>query len=304
MTGIDATLLRPAWLLALPALILAGVWLHARGGALGAWQRAIKPDLLPALIGLGWVKLRADRRRLQASLGAAAIIILALAGPAQERRDGLSYRNLDSVLLLVDVSRSVTESARWPQMMTMARFAIAALGGRPGGLIVYAGDSYAVTELTMDHQQLGQTVSLIDAETVPDPGTRPERALGMAADVLREAEIVAGDVILLTDGAGLGSASLAEAEALVLKGARLSVISLNEPSPDLENLAAIGKGQVFTLDQTDALTRWLQEDARTRLERQTYPLLFWKDYGRFLLILALLPMLLLFRKEAVCGAWR
>ena len=299
MAGIDFTLLRPFWILALPVLILAGFWLYARGGALGAWQRAIKPDLFHALISLGWVQLRANRKRLLAALTAAACIILALAGPAQERRDSLSFRNLDGVLLLVDVSRSVTESGRWPQMLTMARFAIAALGSRPGGLIVYAGDSYVATDLTMDHLQLGQTVSLIDAETVPDPGTRPERALRAASHILREAGVIAGDVILLTDGAGLGPASLAQAETLAGAGARLSAISLNDPVPDLASHAAIGGGRVFTLDQTDALTSWLRDDARTRLERQAYPLLFWKDYGRFFLILALIPVLMLFRREAV-----
>ncbi|MEM8951036.1 MAG: vWA domain-containing protein [Pseudomonadota bacterium] len=299
MGGLDVTLLRPFWLLALLPLAMAGWWLIKRLGTLGAWREAAKPELLQALTELGWVDQRINRLPLLAALLVVAIIILALSGPAAERRDSLSYRNLDGVLLLVDASRSMTEDRRWPQLMTMAQFAIAALGSRPGGLIVYAGDSYAATDLTVDHLQLGQTVSLIGEETVPDPGSRPERALIMASDVLQGAGIVAGDVILLTDGAGLGPASLEQAEALARQGVRLSMVSLNDGAPpQMISHAKIGGGRVFTTDQTDALTAWLRDDARTRLERQDYPLLFWRDYGRFLLILALIPLLMLFRRQA------
>ncbi|MEM7042777.1 MAG: vWA domain-containing protein [Pseudomonadota bacterium] len=299
MAGLEVTLLRPFWLLALLPLAMAGWWFVTRLGTLGAWREAAKPELLRALAELGWVETRVSLRPRLVSLSAAAIIILALAGLALERRDSLSYRNLDGVLLLVDVSKSVTEDRRWPQLQAMAQFAIASLGSRPGGLIVYAGDSYAATDLTVDHVQLGQTVSLIDQETVPDPGSRPESALVMASDVLRRAGTVAGDVILMSDGAGFGPESLAGAEDLADQGVRLSLVSLNDDvPPQLISHATIGGGLVFTTDQTDALTAWLRDDARTRLERQDYPLLFWRDYGRFLLVLALIPLLMLFRRQA------
>ena len=54
---------------------------------------------------------------------------------------------------------------------------------------------------------------------------------------------------------------------------------------------------MFTLADTDAFSEWLSESARTRLEAQDFPLLFWKDMGRYLLLLALFPLLLLFRRQ-------
>ena len=36
--------------------------------------------------------------------------------------------------------------------------------------------------MTADHAQLGQTLSLVGADTVPDPGTRPGLALARARD--------------------------------------------------------------------------------------------------------------------------
>jgi Ca-activated chloride channel family protein len=182
-------------------------------------------------------------------------------------------------------------------MQTMGRFGLAALGTRPGGIIVFAGDAYTATDMTLDHLQLGQTFSLIGDGTVPDPGSRPERAMDLALRVLTEAQVIAGDVILLTDGAGLGPASLNLAAALAGQGARLSLIALDTPGPDFETHAAAGGGRVFTVEQTDDLALWLRQDARTRLEAQDYPLLFWKDMGRYLLALALLPLLALFRRQ-------
>ena len=298
MTGLDVTLLRPFWLLGLPVLAMLGLWLWSRRGGLGDWDRAADPALMQAMAALGRIDASASRLPLVAVLATVSVSLVALSGPAVERRDTLSYRNLDWVLFLVDASSSVTDDLRWTQMLSMGRFGLASLGTRPGGIIVYGGDAYVATDMTADRLQLGQTFSLIDANTVPDKGSRPERALALAAKMLREAEVIAGDVVLFTDGAGLGPMSLQDAGAIAGQGARLSIVSMTGPSPDIATHASIGRGAVFGLDQTDALGQFLSEDLRTRLERQDYPLLYWNDLGRYLLALALIPLLSLFRREA------
>ena len=194
--SLDVTLLRPLWLVALPLIALSGWWLWSRRGSLGDWQRATDAALLQAMAALGRIERTPSRGPLLAALAVAALTVVALAGPAIERRDTLSYRNLDGVLFLVDASASVNEDPRWTQMLTMGRFGLNALGTRPGGLIVYGGDAYLATEMTHDHLQLGQTLSLIDTETVPDPGSRPALALALAARLLRDAKVIAGDVVV------------------------------------------------------------------------------------------------------------
>ena len=295
--SLDVTLLRPFWLLAVPLVVLAGWWLWSRRGSLGDWERVANPVLLQAMAALGRVERTPSRGPLLAGLAVMGLTVLALSGPALERRDTLSYRNLDGVLFLVDASASVHEDPRWPQMLTMGRFGLSALGTRPGGLIVYGGDAYLATEMTHDHLQLGQTFSLIDPGTVPDPGSRPERALLLASDLLRAAKVIAGDVVLFTDGAGLGPDTLDLSAAIAGQGARVSFVGF-EATPALQSHATAGQGRAFTLSDTDALGDWLGEDARARLERQDYPLLFWHDLGRYVLIMALVPLLMLFRREA------
>ncbi|PIL20769.1 hypothetical protein P775_07780, partial [Puniceibacterium antarcticum] len=213
--------------------------------------------------------------------------------------DAAAFRNLDGVVFVIDASPSMTGSARWPLLQTMGRFGVAALGSRPGALVVFAGDSYVASEMTGDLRQLGQTLLLIDGDTVPDMGSRPERALAQAAVMLREAKVLAGDVVLFSDGGGLGPEALVAAAALAEQGARLSVVSAEGPGPEVQALAATGRGRVFELNETEGFAAFLSEQARDRLEKQEYPLLFWSDYGRFLLLAALIPVLLLFRKKGL-----
>lgn len=298
MTLPDLTLLRPLWLLALPGLALLAVWLRRRRGGLGDWARVADPALLRAMEALGRVAPGSGGVPGLAGLAVAALAALALAGPAVERRDALSFRNLDGVVLVVDVSPSVVDSPRWPQLLTMGRFGVAALGSRPAGLVVVAGDAYVATDMTADTAQLGQTLSLLGPDTVPDPGSRPERGLRLAARMLREAAVLEGDVVLLTDGGGLGAESLAAAAEIAGQGARLSIVQIGAASAETAAHVAVGGGRSFGLADTDAFAAWLSDAARTRLERQDYPLLFWHDLGPWVLALALLPALLLFRRRA------
>ncbi|MEQ8254700.1 MAG: VWA domain-containing protein [Roseovarius confluentis] len=295
--SLDVTLLRPLWLLALPVLAGLAWWLWSQRQGLGDWQRAADPGMIRAMAALGRVEAQPGRSGLWAGMAVLVIAVLALAGPAVERRDTPSFRNLDGVLFVVDASSSVTEDDRWPQMQALGRFGLANLGTRPGGIVVYGGDAYLATGMTLDHLQLGQTFSLIGPELVPDPGTRPARALALAVARLEEAEIIAGDVVLFTDGAGLGPESLRLAARLSEIGARLSLVGMGD-APALVTHAQAGGGQVFGLNDAEALAGWLVQDMAARLERQDYPLIFWIDMGRYLLLLAAVPMLLMFRRQA------
>ncbi|MEM8956956.1 MAG: VWA domain-containing protein [Pseudomonadota bacterium] len=297
MSGLEVTLLRPLWLLVLVPVVGLAVWVWLRQRRLGDWSKATDPALMQAMAALGRIDATASRMPMLMGAATLAMIVIALSGPAIERRDTLSYRNLDGVLFLVDASTSVTDDPRWPSMLTMGRFSLASLGTRPGGLIVFAGDAYVATDMTADHLQLGQTFSLLDQTPIPDKGSRPERALELAARMLAEAQVIAGDVVLFTDGNGLGTDSLQATAQIAEQGSRVSLVSMHDPAPALATHAMVGGGAVFALEDTDAMRLWLAEDARTRLERQDYPLLFWQDLGRYLLGLALIPLLLLFRRE-------
>ncbi len=295
----DLILLRPAWLLAIPLIVLLAVaiWRSQRG--LGGWNQAIDPVLLSALRALGRVETAGKGVAGVAALLVATLAVLALAGPAVERRDAVSFRNLDGVVFVLDSSPSATGGAAWVDLQTMGRMGIGSLGSRPGGLVVYGGDAYVATAMTGDTRQLGQTLSLVDPETVPDPGSNPDRGLRLAVEMLRDAGVLAGDVILLTDGGGLSPAVFDVAGEITAQGARLSVVAPDPEDPSVTALAVAGNGRAFGTEQGLMLAEFMRDDARTRLEQQDYPLLFKAELGRYLLVLALIPAAVLFRRRRV-----
>ncbi len=297
MSGLgDIVLLRPLWLLVLPGLVILALFLRRKNADLGDWHRAIDPVLLNALRALGHVETGGLRAAHLAGLTAAGVVVLALSGPAIERRDAPAYRNMDGVVFVLDVSPSVMQGGNWSAMQTLGRFGIAALGSRPAGLVVYAGDAYVAEDLTGDTGQLGLTLSLIDDQTVPDPGSRPHLGLELALEMVQGAQLLAGDVVLITDGAGLSPETMKIAGAMAAQGARLSV-AVPASNTAVQTLATVGGGQVFVLSQVDQFSGFLRRPDRQRLERQDYPLLFRVDLGRYMLVLALVPVLMLFRRR-------
>lgn len=289
------TLLRPEWLLALPLLAGFAWWLSRRVGGIGDWERVSDPGLLQAMTQMGRVQRQGQGSGWKAALLAACLAILALTGPAVQRRDTVSFRNLDAAIFVLDASDSATESPAWPQLVALARHGMAALGTRPGALVVYAGDAYVATDVTGDLKQLGQTLSLVDGETVPDKGSRPERGLNMALQLLAEGDVIYGDVILFSDGGGYGPQVVAAAQRIAARGARLSVVPIGDP---VAGALAVGGGDVFALEDTLRFASFLNGQGRAQLMAQDYPLLYWRDLGRWLLALALLPLLTLFRRAA------
>jgi len=174
-------LLRPAWFFVIPAVGLLGVMFALRGQSLGAWDQAIDSPLMAALHRLGKVSQGARQTRWLAPV-IAGLVALALTGPAKERNDGVAFRNLDGVVIVVDLSRSMIEGGRFTDTQTAARLVAQSVGSRQVALIVYGGDAYRASAFTTDAAALGQTIAFLDAKTIPDQGSRPERALALAKD--------------------------------------------------------------------------------------------------------------------------
>ncbi|PUB19429.1 vWA domain-containing protein [Yoonia sediminilitoris] len=306
MSGLtDITFLRPLWGLAVPVVLALMVWRLRRGGQPGDWQTHIQPHLLAAMAALGKVSTAQSRVATTLPFVVAGIVAVALCGPAVERKGAQTFRNLDGVVFVMDVSGSMTRDPIWPKIVTMARGGLSVLGSKPAALIVYAGDSYLASPLTIDHAQLGQSVSLLDAKTVPDKGNRPALALDRAAGLLEEAQVLAGEVILLTDGEGLEPPAIRAAERITQTGAQLSVVvadttvSGTRPAGRdmVDTLVSIGGGRLYQPDNLTGFMADLSVQVPARVARQDLQLLLLTDFGRYLLVLAMVPALMLFRRD-------
>ena len=302
------TLLRPLWFLALPVVAVLALRAAWRSAPLGDWSKAVDPHLMTLYARRGALLGGRRQANLAAAL-AAGILALALTGPAVERPEAATFRNLDATVVVLDLSRSVTEGGRFKEARQAAQSVAEAAGTRSLALIVYAGDAYTALSPTNDRESLATTLFALDADTVPDRGSHPERGLALARRTLAEANVVAADVVLISDGDGIGQAAEREAAAIRDKGWQLHALFVpaakalpaGAPRPDrtaLDRLATAGGGRAADIEGPQAVLDRVGASTAQHLAANGYGVLAFADLGRWLLLLALVPALFLFRRSA------
>ena len=302
------TLLRPLWFLALPIVAVLALRAAWRSAPLGDWSKAVDPHLM-ALFARSGALLGGRRQANLAAALAAGGLALALTGPAIERPEAATFRNLDATVVVLDLSRSVTEGGRFKEARQAAQSVAEAAGTRSLALIVYAGDAYTALSPTNDRETLATTLFALDADTVPDRGSHPERGLALARRTLAEANVVAADVVLISDGDGVGQAAEREAAAIRDKGWQLHALFVpaakalppGAPRPDraaLDRLSGAGGGRAADIDNPQAVLDRVGASTAQHLAAGGFGVLAFADFGRWLLLLALVPALLLFRRSA------
>lgn len=295
-------LLRPWWLLALPAVFLLYLLSRSRSGALAGWDKAADAHLLAAMVARG-AGAAGSRLRAPAILVTLLVGIVALAGPAVRRQDHDRLRNLDATIVVMDVSQDMGGQIR--EAASAAHDVIAHLGARQAALVVFAGDAYLASALTDSTGALDTDLFALDDTTVPDPGVRPDKALALADRLLDEAHILDGDVVLFSSGGGLsGTAAIRAAAALARHGHHVFTVDAAARWTDsgrvaLEAVAAAGNGFEVPMLRPDRLLQALSGEAIRRTESSVVNALAWRDLGRLVLVFAALPLLLGFRKAAI-----
>ena len=320
-------LMRPEWLWALvPALLLAlGLWrLRHRSGS---WSSVIDPMLLQHLIGEDSDRVR--RNLAPALLLAWAIAVVAAAGPSLQKIPQPVHQKQDALVLVLDLSYSMTAADLAPSRVDRARQKLLDLldQRREGqtGLIAYAGDAHIVTPLTDDTPTIANLLPALNPGMMPVMGSEPAAALSLGIELLHSAGIRQGRLLLVTDG--ITAADQQEIAALLQgSGVTLSVMGIGTstgaplplpkggflkdeagtivmPTLDeslLRGLAADNGGRYMRMQIDDSDLDYLLADDLLALPEQTLVLDraadAWEDQG-YLLILLLLPVVLsLFRR--------
>jgi Ca-activated chloride channel family protein len=290
-------LLRPYWLLVLPALLLLLRLTARRDSTLGDWPQAVDAPLLAELLRRQGGAHPAPRA--SAIYWSVALIALALSGPAVKTASATQFRNLDAALILLDVSKG----QGLPQAVGAAQLILASGGARQTGLVLYAGDAYLASPLTDDVSALEALLFAVDDKTVPDGGARPDRALAFARRLMRETGAFAGDVILVSGGDGADEGARMQAAALAASGHALHTLFVAPGSPSggagaLNALAAAGRGVAGDATHAEDVAAAVAGRRIERVEQSARRALEWRDYGRWLLLLAAAPLLLYLRSGA------
>ena len=317
--------LRPAWLLAIPLVLLLAV-VFARGRlSSDSWRNVIDPALMPYVLsrtpGRG-----IDHRWWLFALGG-VLAVLALAGPAWQRIEQPVFRAEQALVVALDLSRSMDAEDISPSRVARARLKILdILARRSSGqtaLVVYSSNAFTVTPLTTDTDTVAALVNSLSTDIMPSRGSNPAVAIQKSRQLLDQAGVGYGEVLLITDGS---SSAAAEKVARDLKSAGYSLsvlgVGTREGAPiprasggfvtdnrgkiavprleatSLRALAAAGGGRfaVLSADNRDLDVLLSGEVTTASSSAESLATDQWREEGPWLLLLLLPIAALAFRR--------
>jgi Ca-activated chloride channel family protein len=328
--------IHPLWLLALVPLAWLA-WRACRPGGDNPWRRIVDARLLPLLM-VGQTEAGGGRIVLWLVAAGWLVATLALADPTWERKPQPVFQTSAARVVVLDLSSSMNASDLKPSRLARARYKVddvLSLGAEgQTGLVVYAGDAFTVTPLTRDVNTIRAQLGALAPDLMPSDGSRADLGLLKAEDLLRQAGVSTGQVLLIADGVAPDALAATERAAARLKadGYRVSVLGIGTergaPLPDaqgglvrdaqgrvvvasmdtsaLRAIAQAGGGvDLSANDGIDALHRWVDSHAASQVagtERSDLSAQGWKEEGPLLALLLLPLAALAFRRNWLLGA--
>jgi len=324
------TFMRPAWLLGFIPLVAASLLLLKHRHHQSAWEHIVDPALQPYVIEAGQKGSSWSRWLL---LLGWLMCLLALAGPVWEKQEIPVFKGQQAQVILFDLSRSMYSDDIKPSRVARARFKLIdllkAAKGLQIALVVFAERPYVVSPLSDDANTIAAFVESLDPSIMPAQGSRLDLAIEQGIDLLAQADVEQGQLVLITDSDVNANAIDAAAEA-VAAGHRLSVIGVGTTKgaplrgddgrflqdntgaivvPQLKpaaltSLANAGDGEFTMLknnnDDINLIGR-IQEKiavAGNTSERQATDA-YWIEYGAYVVVLLMLLSLLFFRRGVI-----
>jgi len=309
--------LRPWWLPALLLLPLLAWRTRRRARERSPWREAVDAHLLPHLLEEASPAARRDWAARLALLGL-ALAILALAGPSVRKDEQPLWQSRQPLVIALDLSRAMLARDLPPSRLAQARAKLAVLlRERAGGqvaLVAFADDAYTVAPLTDDAANAVLFLDALSPDVMPADGQRMDRAIAWSQRLLQQTGAARGEILLLADHAD--AAAIAAAAKARAAGYTVSTLGLgtaqggvyeastglaraNLDATSLRALASSGGGRYQPLSADDADLRALgvlapRQDDGVSARGETVAR--WRDDGYWLLPLALLCFLPLFRR--------
>ena len=325
MIEVEFHFLRAGWILLIPISILIIFIFKRRMLTIGNWEKLIDKRLLPYVMSRRQLSDNQYKWWLISLISVLSII--ALAGPTWERIEQPSFRTDQSLIIALDLSRSMNAQDISPNRLTRAKLKILDILERRQGaqvaLIVYSANAFTVTPLTSDTDTIIALINSIDTSIMPSRGSYPALAIDKGLQLLNQASVSNGEIILVTDG-GITSDSFSSAQKLRDKGYRLSALGIGSmngaPIPkesggfitdstgqitisrlevdDLKDLVEIGGGSYTSITSNDQDIDTLLSEVYSAVRESDDSVTTdqWKEFGPWLLLIVVPFGSLLFRK--------
>ena len=323
--------IEPLWLLALLPLALVLWSISHRAHLNSPWRKLVDARLLPLL--LDDHKTQGSRLPLWLLSLGWLLAVLALADPAWEQQPQPLRQTSTSRVIVLDLSRSMLATDLKPSRLVRARFKVEDVLAHDAegqtGLVVFAGDAFTVSPLTRDADTIRAQLRALHPSIMPSQGSRADLGLLKAHELLQQAGVKSGQVVLIADGVE-GERAPDAARRLRTAGYQVSVLGVGTPAgapiPDgrggslrdnagrpllprldkaaLASIADAGDGRYSDLhgDQSD-LNRLLQMkigDGES-VDSDDLQAQKWKGQGPLLAVLILPIAALAFRRGWVLG---
>ncbi len=317
--------LRAGWILLIPIAILLIFFFKRRLLTIGNWEKLIDKRLLPYVMSRS--QLSDNQYKWWVISLISVLSIIALAGPTWERIEQPSFRADQSLVIALDLSRSMNAQDITPNRLTRAKLKILDILERRQGaqvaLIVYSANAFTVTPLTSDTDTIIALINSIDTSIMPSRGSYPALAIDKGLQLLNQASVSNGEIILVTDG-GITSDSFSSAQKLRDEGYRLSALGIGSmngaPIPketggfitdntgqitisrlevdDLRDLVEIGGGSYTSITSNDQDIDTLLSEVYSAVRESDDSITTdqWKEFGPWLLLIVVPFGSLLFRK--------
>ncbi|MGH7590420.1 MAG: VWA domain-containing protein, partial [Gemmatimonadales bacterium] len=164
---------------------------------------------------------------------AAALACVALAGPRGGRTDVTTQTRALSLVIAVDISRSMLAEDvppnRLGRALREARRLVQDLPNDRMGLLAFAGRSYVLAPLTVDGSSIDMYLDGLDPSLASDGGTDLASVLAQGREALGAASDAADRVLVVfTDGEDHDSLAETVAQAAALKSAGIRLILVAE----------------------------------------------------------------------------
>lgn len=166
-----------------------------------------------------------------------ALLIVALAGPrfgtqlVKVEREGID------IVVALDTSLSMLAEDMLPNRLERAKQAIIdlirGLQGDRVGIVVFAGDAYALCPLTVDYDAALMFTRTVDVDMVSEPGTALEKAIATSVALFDESDRADRAVIVVTDGENHEGDAVGEAQRAAEKNIRVFTIGIGNPAGEL-----------------------------------------------------------------------
>lgn len=234
------TLLRPWWLLGIPVAI-GVLMLTQRLSDQAGWGRSIDPELIS--------HLRVSPENSSASLRnkklrwwlllPLSVGFVALSGPSWQHLPGSAAANQQAMIIVLDLSPSMLARDVLPNRLTIAKLKLKELLARRSdgdtALIVYSGSVHRIAPLTDDAKIISSLVNTLTPALMPVSGSEIEDAIAEAGQLLVNAGLTQGDILVISDGMNTNVSAVQERLNTDLR-IRLSILGVGTetgaPIPD------------------------------------------------------------------------